>query len=298
MAGFTGYNDLISEMNAGKRFTSLFSKTTGTVVIGAWGHLWPVNTNPGALYTGTALQFARTTETTAGSMYHGGNKTADTKHLISASIHFQAANGFVMMLVDQVGYYPITPGAVVGAGNQQTFDYVNTLPDRYISAGDPGLQVSLVTAGAAEGTACNLTELTYMNQDGTDDKTMPYTMLITPSLVLPATTVYARVATAGAGVGTASPCGPFIPLAVGDTGVRKLKTCTFSVAKNLMAFVLVKPLATIPVPALSGAVAERDFVSQLACLERIYDGACLTWIIYPVATATSPIIGNLEVAWG
>lgn len=287
--GFSSYDDLISKLTAGKRLTLPYCKLHSTNPVAMnWYHLWYVQGSPGQgpLYTGTALEFQRTTDVTAGALYHGGNKSPETKHLISMSALATAgATPPIVMLVDMVGYYPLTQSA-----SQQDFDNTNG-PNRYVSSGDPGLQISLIAAAAGGSTASNLSVLNYVDQDG-NAGTIPTSPAIpvTVSAAAPTTGVGARVLTTMGG--------PFLPLAEGDCGVRSLTSVTFSAANTgLEAFVLVKPLAVLPCPA-AGVPAERDFVMQLANLERVYDGACLTFIVFfPVATAAT-IQGTVDVAWG
>ena len=289
MAGFTSYDDLISEITVGKRLVLPWAKNATTAPVAAnWYHLWPVGGQPGAgpLYTGTALTHQRTTDLTTGALYHGGNKSTDTKHLIYMwGLASAGATPPVLMLVDMVGYYPLTQLATA-----QTF--VNTTgPDRYVSAGESGLQAVLVAGALGGATASNITVLNYVDQDG-NAGAMPTTpaVAVTVSAALPTATLGSRVITTIAG--------PWIPLAAGDCGIRSLTNITFSAANTgLEAFLMVKPLATLPCTTAL-IPSERDLAMQIANLERIYDGACLTWLVFfPVATGAT-ITGEVDVAWG
>jgi hypothetical protein len=92
--------------------------------------------------------------------------------------------------------------------------------------------------------------------------------------------------------------GAFIPLAAGDCGMRSITNVTWSAANTgLHAFCMVKPLTTLPLPAAL-VPAERDLVMQLANLERVFDGACLTFFVFfPVATGAT-LTGEIDVGWG
>ncbi len=98
--------------------------------------------------------------------------------------------------------------------------------------------------------------------------------------------------------------GFFLPLAAGDTGIRGVKTFRINPAYTTattvtMALVLVKPICTIPIVTASVA-AERNLMSQLPSLPRIYDHACLNFLQFAGgATAlNTPIQGYIDTAWG
>jgi hypothetical protein len=288
--GFTSYDDLISEITAGKRLCLPYAKVASTAPVASnWYHMWPVGGYPGAgvAYTGTALLHQRTTDLTTGALYHGGNKSTDTKHLIYKLLMSSAAEPKLCMLVDMVGYYPCVQSASL-----QTFDNTNG-PNRYVGAGEGGLQCILVNGGttAMGATASNLSALNYVDQDG-NAGAMPTTptVPITVSTAIHTATLGARVIT------TVS--GPFLPLATGDCGIRSLTNFTCSAANTgSMAFCMVRPLATMSFGGASVPV-ERDLAMQLANLERVYDGACLTWFVYVSAATAFTMSGEVDVAWG
>jgi len=288
--GFATYDDLISELTAGKSLPLPWQKNHTTApVAGNWYHLWPVGGQPtgGALYTGTALNFQRTINTTTGALYHGGNQSPDTKHLtIVQAVASAGSPPPILMLVDQVGYYPLTQSI-----SSQTF--VNTTaPDRYVGAGEGGLRVSLVNGALGGATASNITVLTYVDQDGNAGATMPTTpaVAVTISAALPTATLGSRVLTTVAG--------PCLPLAAGDSGVRSLTNITFSAANTgLEALVLVRPLCYIPCPS-ANVPAERDLVMQLASLPRVFDAACPMWMVFFPAATAATLSGIATVAWG
>lgn len=98
--------------------------------------------------------------------------------------------------------------------------------------------------------------------------------------------------------------GPALPLAAGDTGIRSLKAFKLSTAYTgaaQCAFVIYKPLATIPI-VTAGVAGERNMVMQLPSLPRIYDGACLSHL-YMNGNASglalsSALMGYCDFAWG
>jgi len=96
--------------------------------------------------------------------------------------------------------------------------------------------------------------------------------------------------------------GPFLPLAAGDAGVQRVENVTFSgvsAAAGSVCIVVCKPLASIPLP-YGFIAAERDFMSQLPSLPRIYDGACLGYLLFDgaISVAGTQWMGNIDLAWG
>jgi hypothetical protein len=117
-------------------------------------------------------------------------------------------------------------------------------------------------------------QLTYVNAAGTGSRTTPLTLPITTAAAPLLTIPYS-----GTGVGK---YGPFIPLMAGDTGTRFVNNLILSVTPTATAvwnLCYCKPLLTLPLTTI-GVAAERDLVNQLPSMPRVYDGACLVWLIY------------------
>jgi len=98
--------------------------------------------------------------------------------------------------------------------------------------------------------------------------------------------------------------GFFLPLAATDTGMQSAQefrvTTEYGTATTLTAaLVIVKPIASIPIVAASVA-AERNLMTQLPSLPRIYDNACLNFLQFAGnATALNTgINGYIDTAWG
>jgi len=286
--GFTSYDDLITEITAGKRLVLPWGKshTTAPTTALYWYSLWMVGGAPGSgVYTGTNLTFTRTTDLTAGALYHGGNKSTDTKHLIYMNaISSAGAISPTLMLCDMVGYYPIDTYT-----STVQFTLVNTSgPDRYVSAGQSGLQACVISHGTT--VAGTITECTYVDQDGAAG-----TMPTTPAVSLLAGLI--GTATLGSKVIT-QVSGPFLPLAAGDCGMRSITTMTVTETGAIPFRVLmVKPLAVLPTPA-AGVPGERDLAMQIASLERVWDGACLMWLAWFGSATATTLTGEVDVAWG
>ena len=120
--------------------------------------------------------------------------------------------------------------------------------------------------------------------------------------------VVSNVVSSGAGFIThsgvaAGNIGPFLPLASGDSGVTSVDgftlTTTASTGDASCTIVVCKPIASIPLP-YGFIAAERDFMSQLPSLPRIYDGAYLGYLLFDgaISVAGTQWMGNMDFAWG
>lgn len=299
MAGFSSQDDLISEMTVnGKFFRADWNKNflpTSAAVAGEWHSLFRGNGNPGPdaiLNTGTNLAFQALTDATtnATGIPHGGNVGGGTgfKHLLTAAAQTAAATTApcVLMLVDLLGFYPITTVTTTSA---QTLNNTVTLP-RYTDGA--GVQAFLTPSTVMGAATPNLSLSSYTNSAGTASRATPTTLPIGNTAAAVTSIVYS-----GTGSGK---YGPFMPLQAGDAGVRSVQTVTIatSYVSGVLNLVLCKPLATLPITTL-GVTAERDLVNQFASMPKVYDGACLAWLMLaggatPVGSALS---GHLELGW-
>lgn len=170
-------------------------------------------------------------------------------------------------------------------------------PNRY--ADGAGLRVYVVlTVQSGNSTNTPVLTMTYYNQSGAE-KTLGATINFTAG----GTNIPQVGKILHSGV-AANNYGFFLPLAAGDTGIRGIKemtlTTAYATATTLtIAAVIVKPICTIPIVAASVA-AERNLMTQLPSLPRIYDHACLNFLQFAGgATAlNTPIQGYIDTAWG
>lgn len=379
MAGFTSLDDLLSEMTANGKFRRLdWNKLThavGTQAAGTWYALPHSTGNPGAMtlgVVGTNLAFHPCHDRLAGSIYHGGDVSTDTKHIVNASAFSAAATTMpaIFMLVDQLGWYPVSTTTTTGnqalvnsatftasssSGLLMTyagwdvqsytpvrFTTTTTLPTglslnttyytirvsattsrvatsmanvdtataiAYTDAGTgthtmtvylgdrapshgAGVQAYL-TPSVALGAGTPNVQLTYTDAAGNAGNTTPTTLPISN-----ASAPIGQIEYSGTGAGK---YGPFIPLAAGDAGIRTVEQFSYSAThtSGTTNLVLCRPLLYLPMTTV-GVASERDLVNQLPSLPRVYDGACLTWLMYAgAATPTSSAFyGHLDVAWG
>jgi len=293
---YTSYDDMISEMAAGKVYTAQFGKTpTSAGVANNWYDLWPVTGNPtaGGL-AGTAATAVQVNSATAGAIYVGGDVSTDVKYLLSVWA-IATANTPTLILYDRV----LTYDSCVHTNTANQAMTNGVAAQRYISAGEPGLQICCAVDTVQGATATNLTQLQYTDNDGNATQSMPTTPTVTfiPSAAASTTTLGARIIapiTSGATV----PWGPFLPLASGDAGARLIANYTTSSSNTgTHCFIMMKPLAILPAPVAGiGNMVEQVF--QVPGLPRIYDGACISLLAFQPATTAYTLYGGCNVGWG
>ncbi len=297
MGGFTSLDDFINQATTNGKFwrTDWNKLTFGTTAhtAGMWYLLSQTGGNPAAssiLGTGTNLAFQALTDATAtaAGIRHGGN-VGGFKQIINASAFSASATTMpaIFMLVDLLGFYPITTVTTTGA---QTLNNTVTLPRYTDGAGVQAIVVPSTVMGAATPTIT----LGYTNSVGTASRATPST----PALPLGNTAAaVSSVVYSGTGSGK---YGPFMPQANGDAGIRSVQSISLSASyvSGVLNLLLVKPLLTLPMTTI-GVAAERDLLNQVPSLPKVYDGACLAWMMYAgAATPTnSPFYGHLDFAW-
>ena len=295
MSGFTSQDNMINAISTlGQSYRTDWQKSTFATTAhtaGMWYSLMRGGGNPAAdtiLGTGTNLAFQALSDTvaTASGIPHGGN-VGGYKVLLSAAAQTAAATTApcVLMLVDMLGFYPITTVTTTGA---QTLNNTVTLP-RYMDGA--GVQAFLTPSTVMGAATPNIT-LNYTNSAGTAGKATPVTLPIGNSAAAVMSVVYS-----GTGSGK---YGPFIPLAAGDAGIRSVQSINLSASyvSGVLNLMLCRPLLTLPITTL-GVTAERDLVNQFASMPRVYDGACLQWLMLAGAATpvASPLSGHLEFGW-
>lgn len=297
--GFSSHDDLITQITSNGKYGRVdYQKTTAVAgVAGTWTDLGTATGSiPADAYAGTSLTFVPTDDTySGGAIYHGGDVSTATKHFLNASASVFAAAGapWILMCVDQVGYVPITGADVTGTGARTVTMTALTGSSRWPDG--KGLRAYFSTEVAPTAGGPNLTTFTYTDQDGNTGISMGVTVGFA------ATPVTGQVPHSG---NAATRYGPFLPLAVGDYGIRDIENFTLSggsayTGSGQLVLHLVKPLWQMPIPA-SGILTERDFVNQLPSLPKIPDGACLRFLLFQTGatTNTSPVIVAADYGWG
>lgn len=238
--------------------------------------------------TVTAQTITGTSET--GSIPHGGDVSASVKQVTDGAVYSAAptTTPAVFMLIDVLASYTISTVTTTGA---QTLLSGASWPRYADGNGVRAYLVPSVVMGAGAPTA----RLGYTNPAATAGRFTP----AAPSLpVITTLSPVGAIPYSGTGVGK---FGPFLPLQSGDSGILSVQNINFSatMTSGCMNLVICKPIATIPITTV-GVAGERDFLNQLPSFPRIYDGACLRWLMY--AGAATPVnsayYGHLNTVWG
>ena len=302
--GFSSMDDFLNEVTVNGKFQRTdWNKNvlpTTAQAAGMWYDLATGAGNPGsdtAYGAGTNLAFQALddTSTTSPGIPHGGNVSPDTKHVINASAFSAAATSVpaIFMLVDRLGFYPIT--TVTSTANQALNNTVPFPTGRHTNGA--GLRAYVVvSSGAATtpmGAATPSISMTYTDQAGNAGN-------VTPTVLPVGLTAAPKGMIPYSGTG-AGKYGPFIPLAAGDSGIRSVENFQLSASyvSGVLNLVICRPLLTLPLTTV-GVAAERDLMNQIPSLPRIYDGANLSWLMYSGANTpvNSAFYGHLDFAWG
>ncbi len=285
MAGFKTYKELVDAEDAGQVNYSTWRKTpTQVTTIGIWFDLSMSPGNPIPQYyaaaPGVAVALAQSTDY---GLRHGGAVSPKTKHL--RNIMGLSASGtglpMPMMLLDYLMFYPFVDE---GSTDEQTLTTNIALP-RYPT----GAGVKMMAVSVAGRTGGQSFTVKYTNQDGVADR-------VTPAVIQNSVSVNGSIVTSDRAIANAR--GPFIPLQVGDTGVRLVQSVTMLGADvGLFALVLVKPIADFRLQDVTAPV-EVDYLKDFSTAPMIADDAYLNWICNPSASLSGVALhGDIKTVW-
>jgi hypothetical protein len=284
---YGSYDDAVSKKSGGKHYGPVyFLKFIDTaVVVDNWYDTWGTAANPIAgNWSGTARTARQFLNTTTGALYTGPSVLPQKKYLTRALSFNQDSNVLATLIYDRVLSYD---ACTMTASSQAM---TNTLAaTRYISSGDPGLQIFVEADTVHNATAANLTVLTYVNQAGTGGNVVPTTPTLTKtvSIAAPTSTLGAR---------QTFPKGQiYLNLALGDLGVRSITDYTWSAAPTgTNSFVLQFPLMLSADVVINGNSSDYEFLSGLEAInKRIYDDACLSVMTCSRSTATPTFLNGM-----
>lgn len=224
-------------------------------------------------------------------VWHGGDVSADTKHMINIGAWTQAAAGVpsVLQIVDMLGCYPRIPTNVA---TSQTLNNTLTLP-RYTNGAGVRAYYAINTTNGANAQNFSFGTSGYTNSAGTAGRSIGATVANTASAI------QSHIGHSGTAAGN---FGPFLPLAGGDAGIRSAQSAQFSAASASAGFidlVLCRPIVTIPLTTAFVA-SERNLLSQLFSLPQVVDGAVLGVLVQSGAVIASgtQFGGYCDFAWG
>jgi len=280
---------------AGRNYSFVWQKVVPAAhTAGRWYDLSGYVGSPQALtYSGPALTATALVDgvgNVVNDILDGGNVAGYVKYLTGMEAVTQTATGAPswLLLVDLLMYYS---NINMSTGTQQVLTNVAPLP-RY--ADGKGVQMFLVvtTATGATGHSLHSTGFTYTNTTPTPGRTIPGTVACTASAIV------AHICHSGTAVNN---FGPFIPLAAGDQGVKSVENfqLTSTSAAGLATLVLCKPLAWINLNA-AFIPQGRDYLFHVPPLPQIYDGACLSFLMFSGAATAASVSLNakLDFVWG
>lgn len=300
--GFSSLADLTNEtITNGKRLVQSWNKlsSANTETGAMWYSYFTTAGNPSAgSYAGTTLAFQSCNDTTVGAVNLDGNKSPDTRHILSWDAVSPVATGNPawLMLVDILGYYPVVQvNATLGVQTTNSTAGANALPNRQGSQ-DLGVGVmAFLECTTAMGAIASTVQLTYTNTAGSSGR------VTSVSPQLQASGVTTAILNSGP-PSTANVYGPFIPLQAGDLGITSVQSATFGGAvgqTGVTAIVLARPIATIPILTVNIAQC-REFVMNPPLLPQVPDSACLAVLQYAGSGtgASSNYFGQLIMGWG
>jgi hypothetical protein len=299
---YTSLDDMVAELAAGKQFMAPWFKLSGAAAHVA-GNAYDLSLNTGMpvanTYPGTALNAVVPEEATGWGIYHGGDVSADAKHIINAlalAVGSNSAPG-LLILVDVAMYYP---GIDLRSTSLQTMTNGVSLTRHTTGVGLRPFIVCTTQSGGTPASTPVVSVFNYRDQSDNDGAlTGVGTINFTAGAAgIPPVSKIVHCAPA------ANHHGPFLPLNAGDTGIKRVNTFQLSTAytgstTTTGCIVLAKPLTVIPLMAV-GTPSERSFFAPTPTLPPIPDDACLSWLYFPGAAtaANSTFMGSLDFGWG
>lgn len=293
---FSGIDDLVSEMGAGKYIKQPFSRildTGATTAAGRWHSCITTGGTGGAMtVTGSAGVGVAFSSSTVGALPINAAVATDTRHLLTL-LGFTSATTItpaVLLLTDIIHVYPSC--VLTGSPTALSGHPVWTGTGSTRMTNPNGVQASVLVTTATTAGNGQIT-LNYRDQGGLDQSQVG--SLYAVSTTHPAGCFYAAANSA------VSLGGLYMQTAAGDRGVDRINSYTINTGATtgVGAFILHRPIASIPLNAVN-LVTERNFIQDAIALPRIYDDSCLAlFVMTGGSTTTNQIIqGELSYAWG
>jgi hypothetical protein len=294
--GWSSIDALVNDITVNQKIAKIvFSRlmvTGATSTAGRWHEcLSSTGTGGPMTLTGSAGVGAALTRSTAGALPLNADVATDKRRLLSfmAVTNQALAIPAVILLTDLIHIYPSC--ALTGTPSTMSSHptWTGSGDTRMTSA--VGVQCSLIVTTAGTSGSGALTP-TYNDQGGASSTAG---VMYAPSATAPVGSLYMC---GGTGIGVA---GPFMSLAAGDTGVQSIQSYSIGtgLTSGVGAFVLHRPICTVPLAATALA-GEREFLSGMPTLPRIYDDACLGILFQTGGNLTTggTLVGELNYGWG
>lgn len=282
MAGLQNYKGLVDAIDAGQALTTHFRKAPSqTTTAGRWFDLSMASGSPVPQYYAATPLESNALDGMRG-IFRGTDVAPAKKYLTEAMLCSPTA-GFVgqYKLLDYLLYYPFVDCDVTDVQEMVEVDSLTRYTD------GAGVQVMMVCQ--APNTVIGTFTFDYINQDGVQRTSPTQTIPNVAANIGSIMTVMP---------GTAAGNGPFLMLASGDTGVRRIVSVTFATtASGLGALVLVKPLADMVLREVNTPI-EKSFLGMRSHGVCIEDGAYLGMIVQTAATvAAGSLAGRFNFVW-
>jgi len=285
MSGFPNIKSLVDAEEAGQVQYATWRKTpTQVTTIGIWFDLSMSPGNPVPQYYAASPGIAVALSQSADyGLRHGGAVAPSSKHLRQIMALSASGTGLPMpmMLLDYLMFYPFIDE---GSTDEQPLTTGITLP-RYPT----GEGVQMMAVSVAGRTGGQSFFVTYTNSQGVAGR-------VSQTVIQNSVSVNGSIVTSDRAINAAR--GPFIPLQVGDTGVRSIESVTMLGADvGLFTLVLVKPLADFQLRGVDAPV-EVDYLKDFSTAPVIKDDAYLNWICCPAASLSGVALhGDIKVVW-
>lgn len=300
MSGFANVGEYANADLIGQCWLTSFRKTVASAATttNAWIDYSYFAGSPPANFYASAPSVAAVIESDKG--FKVPSVSPATQHL--KSLNVMTANTATavnarqrLVLCDYLLYYPFIDTDAIGEEQLMT----NTADDPLVPSLPRYPHGRVIAVAQSAASAIGTFTFKYTNQNGVAGKISQAS----------STFIVAGGGQVVSANGSGASYNPYLPLALGDTGVQSIQSVTFTGAGGgLMALVIVKPLfngyVTQECRTTTGVAygAANEFLSIIhsAGAPRIKDGAVLN--IFAEGTqgslASSQLVGVIETVWG
>ena len=231
------------------------------------GYWFDLSMSPGnpvpQYYAASPMVAVQMKQSTDGGLFHGKGDGVLKSNIIMSSSATGMPCQFLML--DYLMFYPFVDE---GTTDEQFFTNSVTLPRWTDGAG-----VQVMAVSVAGRTGGQTFRISYTNQDGVAGRT-------SQTVIQNAITAVGTIVTSA--LATDSAAGPFLPLQIGDTGVRSIESVTMISGADvgLFTLVLVKPLMSTQLLEQT-APTEDVLMAEKSSIPVIEDDAYLNFICCP-----------------
>lgn len=300
MSGFRNLTEWVDAYEAGQTWSVILRKggTAGVNEVGRWIDWMYLGGSPAANYYASSPLVAAIVDSGLRPYLPSvspAKQFIKTLEVVTLGVNSTTATGATSnwILLDYLLYYPFID--LTAVGEVQLMDNAVAIP-RYMDG--KGVQIMLVGQSATAAVSNGRLTITYINQDGIEHTT--------PVFYICSTSFAGELCIIHTSSGTAQ---PFVPLALGDTGVRSITSVSMELdGGGIAAVVLVRPLhkdfnADMAHRNTSTALAYGSFAQTEFALQKnpiqIMDGAHLGFIgrASEADTRYEYLLARIETIW-